>query len=644
MLTVHLLGTPAFQLDNQSLSHLVTGRAAALLIYLAVTHQPQPRTLLADLLWDNIAEPQAKSNLRYLLSNLRKVVGDYVVANGETVAFNQDLPHWVDVTAFTAYMSTAATPAPSTVEPEILQELLNLYTGEFLTGFQAEAAPVFERWLLAQRRHLHDLLVQGLQLRTQQHLTQGEYAEGLALNHYLLTLEPWREEAHHQRMLLLAHSGQRSAALQQYTRCCQALAEELDVPPMPQTTTLYEQLKSEQWFAAHPTNGHPLPFAIAPFPAAWPDPRQNGAAPLAATQPLEMAPLAKSAHFDLGAMPEVAHFHGRQAELATLHSWAGQEQSRLIAILGLSGQGKTSLAAAFVQDMIEDEQHPAHGFTQVIWRSLHGAPSCTAILQGWLQQLETGRDEAQTSSFDELITRLFAILQTRRCLLVLDGVEALWAYPTGADAGNTDAYHPGGEAYAPLFRLFFQRRHRSCLLLTSQIRPTALTQLDERNGAFRCLELNGLTAAEAAALLAAYGLVGDPFIHQQLHHRYTGSPQWLSNAANLIYELFGGDVAAFLQEGSLFVGDIGAALAHQLAQLSLLERQVLQQLAQADQPLTRQTLWATLTAPLAKPVYFHALQNLQRAFLIQQTDTQVKLATPLAAYLAEHALSLAANS
>jgi len=184
-------------------------------------------------------------------------------------------------------MHTVANPAPAAVEPEILQELLNLYTGEFLSGFPTEGVPIFERWLLAQRRHLHDLLVQGLRLRTQQHLTQGEYAEGLAINHYLLTLEPWREEAHRQRMLLLAHSGQRSAALQQYTSCCQALAEELDVPPMSQTTTLYEQIKSGQWFAAQSTPGHrhPLPVAITAFPEGMPLHRQNGAAHLASPPP-----------------------------------------------------------------------------------------------------------------------------------------------------------------------------------------------------------------------------------------------------------------------------------------------------------------------------------------------------------------------
>ena len=636
MLTVRLFGTPTFHLENQSLALLVTGRAAALLSYLAVTRQPQPRALLTDLLWEDVAEQQARTNLRYLLSHLRKTVGDYVVAQGETVAFNQDLPHWVDVNAFSTYMHTAATPAPTAVEPEILQELLNLYTGEFLTGFPTEGVPIFERWMLAQRRHLHDLLVQGLRLRTQQHLTQGEYTEGLAINHYLLTLEPWREEAHRQRMLLLAHSGQRSAALQQYTRCCQALAEELDVPPMSQTTTLYEQIKSGQWFAAQsaPGHRHPLPVAITAFPEGMPLHRQNGAAHLASPPPA-----ATARRCDLGAMPDAAHFYGRQAELTTLHSWIGQENSRLVAVLGSCGQGKTALAAAFVQDLLADEASPTHRFTQVIWRSLHGAPSCVEILQGWLQQLEDKTADALPLAFDELVTRLFAILQTRPCLLILDGMEAILASSTGQDAGNNDVYRPGCAAYDTLFRLLFQRRHRSCLLLTSRVRPAALSQLDERNGAFHCLELEALTLADGAALLAAQRVTGYATIAQQLHHHYAGNPLLLHQAANLIYELFGGDGETFLQEGLFFLGDVGAALTQQLARLGPLEQQVLQRLAQAGQPLCRPTLYEQLTPVPAKQAYFHALQSLQRAFLLQQTDNQVELPPLLVAYLAEHTLS-----
>ncbi len=690
MLRLRLLGTPAFQLKDETLSHLITGKMAALLSYLAVTGQPQPRTQLTDLLWENTTEQQTRTNLRYLLSNLRKILGDYVIAQGETITLNQELPYWVDATTFTQHMTIAAAPSAAALDPEILQELLNLYKGEFLAGFQTEELPVFERWMLAQRRHLHDLLVQGLQLRTQQHLTQGEYAEGLALNHYLLTLEPWREEAHRQRMLLFAHSGQRSAALQQYSRCCQLLAEELDVPPMPQTTSLYEQIKSGQWFATQQIalERQHLPIAITSFPESlstsrYPLPQQqngttgngahsngtltNGTLPNGAltngsltngsyphdihthdTHPHDTAELTsvnavhKTLRSDLGAMPESAQFYGRKNELATLHSWIGQEHNRLIALLGIAGQGKTALAAAFVQDIMDADQNPAQGFTQVIWLSLQGAPPCIETLHEWLRQLEGTQNSTQSGSFDQLITRLFAILKVRRCLLVLDGLEAILS-DAGCEEKNDDAYRPGCKAYDALIRLFFQRRHRSCLLLTSQVRTEALNHLDERNGAFRSLELAGLTVADGAALLASQRVATNSSNHEQLHQHYAGNPLLLCQSANLLHELFGGDVDAFLQEELFFMGDIGSALTRQLARLTPLERQVLQQLAQAEQPLSRQALYVQLPSAPSKPEYFQALQNLHRSFLLRQAGDHVALLSVLKTYLIEQMRRLIQN-
>jgi len=592
--------------------------------------------MLADLLWQDVAEEQAISKLRYQLRDLRKVVGDYVIASGDTIAFNQELPHWVDVATFTTYMSPIGLGSQG-IEPAILQELLNLHRGEFLAGFQIEDAPVFEHWLLAQRRHLQDLTVLGLQLRTQQHLAANEYAAGLEINHYLLTLEPWREETHRQRMLLLAYSGQRSAALKQYAICCQALAEELDVLPMQQTTTLYEQIKSGQWFAAQEAALHHQrsSIAIAPFPQA----SLFGTSPESMQLTKHSTPVEVRPRYDLGSMPDAAYFYGREMELATLHSRIGQEQCRLAAIVGLSGQGKTALAAAFVQDVIEDEQTLAYGFTQIIWRSLADMPLCVETLQMWVQQLEGEEGERLPLNLDQLITRLFALLEERRCLLVLDGIDAIMTNPADGESWRTEEYRPGYEAYGQLFQLFFQRRHRSCLLLTGRRRPDALTRLDERNGAFSLLKLDGLKSVDSVALLAAHGIVGDLATRQQLHVGYDGNPLFLSSGSNLIQDLFDGEIAPFLQEGFFFLGDVGESLAQQLAQLPLLEMQILQQLAQAHQPLYRQELWESLTPIPSKTHFYHALQALQRILFIEQQEAQITIANLLATFLRESELS-----
>ena len=76
----------------------------------------------------------------------------------------------------------------------------------------------------------------------------------------LLALEPWHEEVHQQMMLLLALSGQRSAALNQFEVCRRLLADELGVQPTPTPLTASQDCRGE--VTAQP--------AFAPLPRDWP--------------------------------------------------------------------------------------------------------------------------------------------------------------------------------------------------------------------------------------------------------------------------------------------------------------------------------------------------------------------------------------
>lgn len=73
-------------------------------------------------------------------------------------------------------------------------------------------------------------------------------------------------------------------------------------------------------------------------------------------------------HQDLSEMPELGAFYGRTPELETLTNWILQQRSRLIALTGISGIGKTTLAVQLVQQ-IKDE------FECVIWCSLEASPT-----------------------------------------------------------------------------------------------------------------------------------------------------------------------------------------------------------------------------------------------------------------------------
>ncbi len=76
-LKIHLLGQFQVSLNGESVSSFVSDKARALLAYLAVEgDHPQRRDILAHLLWPNKTDNRARANLRQVLANLRKVIGD----------------------------------------------------------------------------------------------------------------------------------------------------------------------------------------------------------------------------------------------------------------------------------------------------------------------------------------------------------------------------------------------------------------------------------------------------------------------------------------------------------------------------------------------------------------------------------------
>lgn len=623
MLHIRLLGTIDCRLQREPVPTLRQGRPSALLAFLCVTNEPQSRNTIAELLWDRPSEQQGRSNLRYVLRDLRKALGDFVTVDGDSVTLNRSLSHWIDCITFASHIRSISSGQEEGAA-ELLQDLLNLYSGDFLSGFQLADAPAFEDWMVAQRRHFRDLFLQGLHIRIEQQMAVGEFEAGLDLNHYLLNLEPWREEAHRQRMLLLMQMGQRSAALKQYEVCRQVLADELDVPPMPETTSLYEQIKSGAWFNNQAASSQPYSdrVAVVPLPRSQ---SQNPSLPGSRNGLLPTAaPLERN---NLGAMPELVQFVGRQTELAMLHQWIGQEQCQMLALLGLAGQGKSALAANFVQELEDEETTANYGLDHIIWRTITPTSSCIETLQDWLAQLGGTDQNSLSGNFDNLVAHLFALLEQKRCLLVLDDFDDMSA-----------ATEPETRLYAPLLRLFFQRRHRSCLLITSRERPRALAQRDERNRAFRWLELTGLSLGESEELLRNYGLHGQPQAIEIIWQYYAGNPLLLTQAAEITYDLFDGDLDAFAQEKLFFLGEIGTRLYGQMAARSPLELRLLQRLAEAQEPLDRWALWEMLEPTPSRSDYLLALRSLLNAFLIRQKNQNLYLPEMAFQFLNAHQL------
>src|SRR5919199_6457542 len=99
------------------LSGFTYSKGKALLAVLAVTGQPCGRETLAALLWSELPDSEARTNLRVVLSNLRQFLAPYLLITRETVSLNPQYRPWIDVVAF----QQALAPARQAVDIDQLQ-------------------------------------------------------------------------------------------------------------------------------------------------------------------------------------------------------------------------------------------------------------------------------------------------------------------------------------------------------------------------------------------------------------------------------------------------------------------------------------------------------------------------------------------
>src|SRR5262245_64555574 len=111
-LSLALLGPLRITLDGQPVSGFAYHKARALLAYLAVeAERPHHRDALVGLLWPELPDSAARTNLRQALANLREVIGDaaatppFLLITRDTIQFNPASDYELDVAAFSALLT-----------------------------------------------------------------------------------------------------------------------------------------------------------------------------------------------------------------------------------------------------------------------------------------------------------------------------------------------------------------------------------------------------------------------------------------------------------------------------------------------------------------------------------------------------------
>ena len=299
-LALHLFGSPRVLGEGRPL-RFDTRKALALLAYLAVTGTPQPRDVLAALLWPEADQARARATLRRTLS-AAAVVGPALQTDGGDVHLDSTVS-WCDVSAF-----VTASGSEQAADWRRADELV---VGPFMAGFGLRDSPLFDDWLESTADSLRTAHSAILARLVDVERTEGSVDAALGYARRRVTLDPLSEPAHAGLIEVTAASGDRPGALQRYRELVHILDRELGVPPLPETTALHDAIRADR-----------VERSNRPEPPGEP--------------PTASPPVADSARLVLV---------GREVERVALRTaWADSEyHARVIGVTGPAGSGRTAL-------------------------------------------------------------------------------------------------------------------------------------------------------------------------------------------------------------------------------------------------------------------------------------------------------------
>ena len=235
---VRVLGGLQVLHDDVSLGWVPAQRIrTALLVFLAVERQAT-RAHLSHLLWPDEEPDHARHALSQTLYLLRHALGEGVIeARGETVRISDDVR--CDAVGFAAV--TGCLEAAGALE---------LYRGAFLAGITLSESREYEAWIDQQRARLARLHRKLRRSCLEELAAAGRTQDALEAARSWVLAEPFDDEAQHRLIELLAASGQRTEALQQYDAYLRLLEGE-ELEPLEETRALVVHLRAGAGDPAH---------------------------------------------------------------------------------------------------------------------------------------------------------------------------------------------------------------------------------------------------------------------------------------------------------------------------------------------------------------------------------------------------------
>jgi two-component SAPR family response regulator len=216
------------------------GKLPEFLLYLIVEGQDRGCrwSEVSVAIWPEVLPEKASGSFHQNLKRLRDVIFeayDYIIVQNDYYQVNPLYLKWCDVLAFEKLFERAAV-APGEQALILQLELINLYQGEFLAGFELGG------WGNLYRTRCETRFLQVVKLATEQLLEYNEPGEALTVINKGLAQDYYQEHLHRLAFRAYDQLGLYNQLEAYYGELERMFELELGVPPEPDTEKLFQQL------------------------------------------------------------------------------------------------------------------------------------------------------------------------------------------------------------------------------------------------------------------------------------------------------------------------------------------------------------------------------------------------------------------
>ncbi|MEL4897081.1 WD40 repeat domain-containing protein [Crocosphaera sp. Alani8] len=308
---------------------------------------------------------------------------------------------------------------------------------------------------------------------------------------------------------------------------------------------------------------------------------------------------------------------GRVKELNKLKKWITADNCRVVFIQGIKGMGKINLAYQLGQEISKD-------FDYVVVRSLDQYQSIDELITDLLSSLNNQEDIERLDG-EQKLKKMMKKLQSDRCLLILTNID--WII-------ENDSFDFEKEKYNVLLKAIANEQKKSCLVMTSKIKPKKIELLDSKNQLISYLEIPPLSVEAIKNIFNNVGssqgkeFQGTERDWELLRKKYQGNLFVLENVAINIQENFSGNITNFITFGDFVFNGIEDFIQKLLENSSENERNVMYWLAIYRNPISLFEL-KDIMKGLWDSEILNIIKHLKSRFFLESKDEVVLIQPPM---------------